>query len=114
MKESIPTTLRSASYYKPKYLPVIISIDIKRHLYRNKTEVSSGLEFNPGGKFTFRLGCSSKRTEFITGDFSSDLLAAISGGVGFQLTRTHLDIGFKNLGAAGYIIGISISKKSIK
>ena len=52
--------------------------------------------------------------EFHTGNFPSDFLAAVSGGVGFKLSKMNLDVGFMNLGAAGYVVGFSISKKSNK
>ena len=80
--------------------------------YRNTTELSGGLEFNPGKRLIIRLGCSNQRRGFLTGDFSSDLLAAVSGGVGFQFTKINLDVGFMNLGAAGYVVGFSICRKS--
>jgi hypothetical protein len=38
-------------------------------------------------------------------------LSAVSGGAGFKFNKINLDIGFMNLGAAGYIIGFSISNK---
>lgn len=111
VKESIPSIFRSALYYKPKYLPAIISVDIIRSLYSDATELSGGLEFNPGKRLIIRLGCSNRRIGFLTGDFLSDLLASMSGGLGFQFAKMNLDVGFMNLGAAGYIIGFSISRK---
>ena len=79
---------------------------------RNSTKLSYGLEFNPRKRLTFRLGFSSYRADFITGDFSSDLLIDVSGGVGFQFNLMNLDVGFMNLGAAGYVVGFSISRKA--
>ena len=109
--ESIPMIFRSALYYRPLYLPVIISADIIRNLNRNVVELAGALEFNPGGRMSIRLGCSSHRIGFLTGDFSSDLFAAVSGGIGFQFPKINLDVGFMNLGAAGYVVGFSISKQ---
>jgi len=111
VKESIPIIIRSALYYKPKYLPAIISVDIIRNLDRGFVELFGGLEFNPEKRLTIRLGCSSRRTDFLIGDFPSDLLASVSGGAGFKFNKINLDIGFMNLGAAGYILGLSISNK---
>ena len=111
VKESIPAIFRTALYYKPRYLPAIISVDIIRNLDRGIAELIGGLEFNPEKRLTIRLGCSSRRTGFLTGDFPSDLLAAVSGGAGFKFNKINLDIGFMTLGAAGYIIGFSISNK---
>ena len=111
VKESIPAIFRSALYYKPKYLPAIISIDIIRNIDRGIVELFGGLELNPEKRLTIRLGCSSRRMGFLTGNFPSDLLAAVSGGAGFKFNKINLDVGFMNLGAAGYIIGFSISNK---
>ena len=44
-------------------------------------------------------------------DFSSDLLAAVSGGVGLKFKKNDVNIGFMNLGASGYILGFSLSNK---
>ena len=109
--ESIPVIFRSALYYRPLYLPVIISADIIRNLNRNVVELAGGLEFNPGKRMSIRLGCSSHRIGFLTGDFSSDFFSGISGGLGFQFTKITLDVGFMNVGAAGYVVGFSISKQ---
>ena len=110
VKESIPAIFRSALYYRPKYLPAIISVDIIRNLERGVVELSGGLELNPEKRLTIRLGCSSHRIGFLTGDFSSDFFAGVSGGAGFQFSKINLDVGFMNLGAAGYVLGFSISK----
>ena len=111
VKESVPAIFRTALYYIPKYLPTIISADIIRRLDRDAIEFSGGLEFQPKRQLTLRLGCSNHRIGFLTGDFSSDLLVDISGGAGFQFNNINLDVGFMNLGAAGYVVGFSISKK---
>ena len=111
VRESIPTIFRSSMYYRPKYLPAIINIDIIRYLNRDATELSYGLEFNPEIGLTFRIGLSSDRTDFLTGDFSSDLLVDLSAGIGFKFNKINLDVGYKNLGAIGYIVGFSIVKR---
>ena len=110
-KELIPSIFRSALYYRLKYLPAIISVDIIRNLDRNTSELSSGLELNSGKQLIIRLGCSTHRAGFLTSGFSSNLLADVSGGIGFKFNKMNLDVGFMNLGAAGYVIGFSISQK---
>ena len=47
----------------------------------------------------------------MTNDFSSDVIAGFSGGVGFRFTNMTLDVGFMNLGPAGFVIGCSLMKK---
>ena len=111
MKEPIPAIFRSACYYRPKYFPVIISIDIIHNMDRDAKIISGGLEINPENWLTFRLGCSSNRTGFLTGDFSSNWLTDVSGGIGFQFNQMNLDVGFMNLGAAGYVFGFSLSRE---
>jgi len=111
MKESMPAIFRTAMYYRPRFLSTIISIDVIRRLNSYFTEFSGGLEFNPRKRLTIRLGCSSLRTGFLTDDFLSNILLDVSGGAGFQFNKLNLDVGFWNLGASGYVVGFSISKK---
>ena len=111
VKEAIPILFRSSVYYRLKYLPTIISIDLINNINENNTELSGGIEFNFTQHFNLRLGCSSKRVKFLTNNFSSDWITDISGGIGFKVNTMNLDIGFMNLGAAGYVIGFSMSKK---
>ena len=110
IKESIPTLFRTSFYYKPMYIPLIINWDIVKKLDSKSLYFSSGFEFMYQNRLTFRLGISSKRKSYLTEDFSSDFIAGISGGVGFRVQKKTLDIGFMNLGPAGFIIGFSIRK----
>ena len=111
IKEPIPALFRIASYYKPVYIPLIINGDIIRKLDGNSFYFSGGLEFMYQHRLTFRLGISSNRSGYLTEDFSSDIISGFSGGVGLQFQKTTLDIGFMNLGPAGFITGFSISNK---
>ena len=47
----------------------------------------------------------------MTNDFSSDAIAGFSGGAGFRFTNMTLDVGFMNLGPAGFVMGFSLIKK---
>ena len=111
IKEPIPALFRTATYYKPVYIPLIINGDIVKILDSNSFYFSGGLEFMYQRRLTFRLGISSNRSGYLTEDFSSDIISGVSGGVGFQFQKTTLDIGFMNLGPAGVIMGFSISNK---
>jgi len=111
IKEPIPALFRTAAYYRPMYIPLIINGDIVRKLDSNSFYFSGGLEFMYQRRLTFRLGISSNRSSYLTEDFSSDIISGISGGVGFQFQKITLDIGFMNLGPAGFIMGFSISNK---
>ena len=109
--ESIPALFRTAVYYKPMYIPLIINGDIVRKLDSNSFYFSSGLEFMSQRRLTFRMGISSNRGGYLTENFSSDIISGVSGGIGFQFQKIILDIGFMNLGPAGFIIGFSINNK---
>ena len=111
IKEPIPALFRTAFYYKPIYLPLIINWDIIRNLDNNSFFYTSGLEFISQYRWTIRLGINSKRRNYFTEDFSSDIFAGISGGIGLRFQKTNLDIGFMNMGPSGFIMGFSISNK---
>ena len=111
LKESIPSLFRTAIYYKPLHIPLIISGDIIKKMNDDTYYFTSGLEFMPQNRLTIRLGNCSNRSGYITDDFSSDVLAGFSGGAGFRFTNITLDVGFMNLGPAGFVVGFSLLKK---
>ena len=111
VNESIPALFRTAVYYKPMYIPLVINGDIVRKLDSNSFYFSGGLEFISQRRLTFRLGINSNRGGYHTEDFSSDIIAGVSGGIGFQFQKITLDIGFINWGPAGFIMGFSITNK---
>ena len=77
----------------------------------NDNEFAAGVEYFATNKITLRISINNKRNEFLSGDFSSDFLAAVSGGVGLEFKKINVNIGFMNLGASGYILGFSLSNK---
>jgi len=111
IKEPIPALFRTATYYKPVYIPLIINGDIVRKLDSNSFYFSGGLEFMYQHRLIFRLGINNNRSGYHTEDFSSDIISGVSGGIGFQFQKITLDIGFMNLGPAGFIMGFSITNK---
>ena len=111
VKEPIPTFFRTAIYYKLIYIPLIINSEIVRYFNNNIYYCSSGLEFISKRRLSFRIGFSSKKRDYIINNFTSDIIAGISGGVGFQFKNVILDVGFMNMGSAGCIMGFSITKK---
>ena len=112
VKESIPSLFRTAIYYKPLHIPLIISGDIIKKMDDDTYYFTSGLEFMPQNRLTIRLGNCSNRSGYITDDFSSDLVAGFSGGAGFRFTNITLDVGFMNFGPAGFIVGFSLLQKA--
>jgi len=111
VKEPIPMLFRTAMYYEPRYIPLIISGDIVKKLDDDNYYFTGGLELKPQSRLTIRMGYSSHRSGYITDDFSSDILAGLSGGAGFHFTNMTLDVGFMNLGPAGLVAGLSLFKK---
>ena len=111
VKEPIPMLFRMSLYYEPRYIPLIISGNLVKKLHDDTYYFAGGLEFKPQSRLTIRLGNSSHRSGYITDYFSSDVLAGFSGGVGFCFTKMTLDIGFMNMGPAGFVMGFSLMKK---
>jgi hypothetical protein len=112
VKEHIPALFRTAIYYEPRYIPLIINGDLVTYLGDGESfYFSGGIELNPDSHLTLRLGSSSHRKGYLTDDFSSDVFAGFSGGAGFRFTNMTLDVGFMNLGPAGFIVGFSLLKK---
>ena len=111
-REHIPTLFRMALYYKPRYIPLIINGDMVTYLGDGDSfYFSGGIELKPNDSFTLRLGSSSHRSGYLTDDFSSDIIAGFSGGAGFRFINMNLDVGFMNLGPAGFVVGFSLLKK---
>jgi len=112
IKEPIPAVFRTALYYKPRYIPLIINGDMVTYLDDGDSfYFSGGIELKPNDSFTLRLGSSSHRYGYWTEDFSSDVFAGFSGGAGFRFINMNLDVGFMNLGPAGFVVGFSLLKK---
>jgi hypothetical protein len=112
VKEPIPALFRTALYYEPQYIPLIINGDLVTFIGDDKPfHFSGGIEFKPHNRLTLRLGSSNHRKGYMTNDFSSDVIAGFSGGAGFRFTNMTLDVGFMNLGPAGFVMGLSLMKK---
>jgi len=112
IKEPIPALFRTALYYKPRYIPLIINGDMVTYLGDGDSfYFSGGIELKPNDSFTLCLGSSSHRSGYLTDDFSSDVIAGFSGGAGFRFTNMTLDVGFMNLGSYGFVVGFSLLKK---
>jgi len=113
IKEHIPALFRTALYYEPQYIPLIISGDFVTFIGDEKPfHFSAGIEFKPHNRLTLRLGSSNHRKGYITNDFSSDVIAGFSGGAGFRFTNMTVDVGYMNLGPAGFVVGFSLMKKA--
>ena len=111
-KEIIPSLVRFGVYYDLKYIPSILNIN---YIYNYKNSFSDyliiGSEFKLDNNIYIRLAINSLRKDLLIQDFSSDIISGLSGGIGLRKFDRYYDIGFKNLGPAGLILGFSISKK---
>jgi len=105
-----PSIFRTAFYYKPLYVPIIINLDIKKYLYNNIIGFSGGFEFKPAKRVTIRIGSRWNVLNSSNKYFSYHILANLSGGCGFKFKTFNLDIGFMNLKSSGYVTGLSIWK----
>tara|TARA_B100001123_G_C15277269_1_gene1012648 strand:+ start:975 stop:1829 length:855 start_codon:yes stop_codon:yes gene_type:complete len=111
VKEKVPTLYRTAIYYEPRYIPLVINGDFVKYLDEEDLfYIFGAIEFKPNSCLTLRLGASSNRNGFLTGDFTSDVIAGLSGGAGFLFNNMILDIGLMNLGPAGFVMGFSVNK----
>ena len=109
-KENTPSILRKSLYFKPKYLSAIIGLDIINKLTDKTKMLSAGIKLKYNNKLNFKLGCTSNRSDFFTGNFLSDFISDISFGIGINFNKMNLDIGLMNLGAAGHILSFSINQ----
>ena len=108
IKENLPIIIRYSLYYKTRYIPIVINCN-----YINKIDANAfavGIEYFATKNITLRIGINDKRNEFLSGDFASDFLAAVSGGIGLKIKKINANVGFMNLGSSGYILGFSLSK----
>lgn len=110
VKETIPALFRTSYYYKPIYIPLVISGDFVRQLDVNSFFISGGLEFILDSRLTLRLSGGSNGRSYLSNTFVSDFIAGISGGVGYRFTKMIVDVGFMNLGPAGFVVGFSLTK----
>ncbi len=111
-REIIPSLVRFGIYYDLKYIPSILNIN---YIYNYNNSFSDyliiGSEFKLDNNIYIRLAINSLRKDLLIQDFSSDIISGLSGGIGLRKFDRFYDIGFKNLGPAGLILGFSISKK---
>ena len=111
VKESMPALFRASFYYNPKYIPLIISGDAFKKIDGGLFHFSGGLELKPDARFVIRLGGSTNEESRNFEDFTSSVIAGMSGGFGFRFKKITLDVGLMNLGSAGFIMAFSITKK---
>ena len=56
VKESIPGLFRTAFYYKLKYSPLIIDVDVTKQFDGDLYSFSGAFEFKPDSRLVIRLG----------------------------------------------------------
>ena len=111
IKERISKNIRWSIFYSPKYIPLVINTDFLLSNISNNIEIYNGLEFIFSDILTLRFGISNSGKYSIKETSYSNFLESASFGAGFSFTKYNLDIGFMNLGPAGYITGLTIKNK---
>ena len=111
VRESTPGLFRTAFYYKLKYSPLVINLEVTRQFDVDLYSFSGAFEFKPDSRLVVRLGGKTNQNIRDFEGLKSDIINGISCGFGFRFKKMTLDVGLMNLGPAGFILGFSITKK---
>ena len=72
-------------------------------------ESSGSIEFTPINNITIRIGSGWHKLNNME-QLIENIINNFSCGLGVEFKTMDLDVGFMNLDAAGYVLGISIDK----
>jgi hypothetical protein len=114
VKEPLPTLFRAAIYYQPKYIPLVLNIDIINKLNENTIFISNGFEFYFEKGFTFYIGSrlTQKNIEETFENLITEYVGRLSAGIGVNYAKTSLDFGFQNLKSSGYVLAFTLKQRS--
>lgn len=104
--EELPERLVLGVSYKPSHLPGVLSVDCQKYTEGDYHFVGA-IEFNSNGKFQIRISSGDHKLDLTTSDFWDDLISGVGFGAGLTFASMTIDIGFQNLGPAGYTNAIS-------
>ncbi len=93
--------------YKPSHFPGVLSVDFQKY-NGDEYHYIGAIEFNPDGNFKIRLSTGDHRWDLTTGNFWEDISTGIAVGSGLTVSSTTVDVGFQNIGSAGFVTAISI------
>jgi len=114
VKETVPTLFRTAIYYQPKFIPLVLNVDIINKLNENIIFITNGFEFYIEDGFTLYIG-SRFTQKNIEGTFENlllDYIDGLSAGIGVSYAKTSLDFGYQNLSASGYVLALTLRQRS--
>lgn len=119
-KEPIPTLLRTSMYYKLKYLPLVLNIDIINKQNEKYILITNGFEFHIDDRFTLYFGSrltheKIKQTIENIKEFENLIIEYVDGistGIGIKYGKTSLDFAFYNLRSTGYVLAFTLRKNS--
>ncbi len=112
----LPLTAAAGLGYQP-FNSLLLSVDVKRHIYESRTLLSIGTEFSPLSLISLRAGYISgagSRSDVLERSNVQSQLSGLSGlgmGMGFKLGWGSLDYAFTPAGELGNVQRISLSMK---
>jgi len=109
----LPAQYRLSTYYKPQYLKGLIALDVYKNIDKGNLYYVGGFEYSFNQTTFIRIGTGKYRLGLLTfkeEDFYKELfLYGFSYGLGFRVNRYNIDLALQSLGAAGYVMGLSLN-----
>ena len=102
--EEIPYQIQASGFMKPKHLSALIFSDIIKEENLDGYTLITGMEFYPRDGLILRLSDSG----LLHDDFE---LSSLAMGVQLNLKKWTIDLASRNLISAGFINGITLSKR---
>lgn len=104
--ETLPNLWTLGVSKKLRYLPAIICLDLLKYT-DYELIFNTGVKFEANQYFDMTLGTSSRKFDLQNRTDLASLTAGISGGIGLNLRKFHLDMSYSSLGDAGEITSFS-------
>ena len=102
--EEIPYQYQFSGFMKPKHLPVFIFSDVIMEEKIDGYSLITGMEFYPRDELTLRISNSG----LIQNSFE---ISSLAFGIQFNIKNWTIDLASRNLISAGFINGITLSKR---
>ena len=112
-RNQLPAQYRLSTYYKLQYLKGLIALDVYKNIDKGNLHYVVGFEYAFNQTTFVRIGTGKYRLGLLTfkeEDFYKELLLyGFSYGFGFRVNRYNIDLAIQSLGAAGYVMGLSLN-----
>ena len=102
--EEIPYQYQFSGFMKPKHLPALIFSDVIMEEKIDGYSLITGMEFYPRDELTLRISNSG----LIQNSFE---ISSLAFGIQFNIKNWTIDLASRNLISAGFINGITLSKR---